>query len=78
VAATQFTAYMAMMNLVITYSALWQGKALVNWGYPATLTIDAVFGLACLLVLPLTYTRVPFARPAQEHERGFEVAPPAG
>jgi PAT family beta-lactamase induction signal transducer AmpG len=78
VAATQFTAYMAMMNLVITYSALWQGKAVVEWGYPATLTADAVFGLACLLALPLTYTRVPYARPAAGQEgRGFEVAPPA-
>jgi PAT family beta-lactamase induction signal transducer AmpG len=64
VAATQFTAYMAMMNLVISYSALWQGRAVVRWGYPVTLMIDVVFGLVCLVVLPLTYTRVPFARPA--------------
>jgi PAT family beta-lactamase induction signal transducer AmpG len=75
VAATQFTAYMAMMNLVISYSALWQGRALVRWGYPVTLTIDAAFGLLCLAALPLTYTRVPFARPVAAEERGFEVAP---
>jgi len=52
VAATQFTAYMAMMNLAIAYSATWQGIAVEALGYPVTLVIDAVFGLACLLFLP--------------------------
>jgi len=52
VAATQFTAYMAMMNLVISYSATWQGYAIETWGYPMTLTIDAVAGLVCLGCLP--------------------------
>ena len=52
VAATQFTAYMAMMNLAIAYSATWQGIAVEAVGYPATLVIDAVFGLACLIFLP--------------------------
>ena len=53
VAATQFTAYMAMLNLVISYSANWQGVALAHWGYPKTLMLDSVAGLACLLLLPL-------------------------
>ena len=52
VAATQFTAYMAMMNLAISYSATWQGIAIEALGYPKTLLIDAVFGLLCLVVLP--------------------------
>jgi MFS transporter, PAT family, beta-lactamase induction signal transducer AmpG len=52
VAATQFTAYMAMMNLVIAYSATWQGIAIEAVGYPKTLLIDAVIGLLCLAVLP--------------------------
>ncbi len=52
VAATQFTAYMALMNLAISYSATWQGIAIEAWGYPATMMVDGVFGLACLLVLP--------------------------
>ena len=52
VAATQFTAYMALMNLAISYSATWQGIAIEAWGYPTTLMIDGIFGLACLLVLP--------------------------
>jgi len=53
VAATQFTAYMAMLNLVITYSANWQGLAVVRWGYPRTLVIDSLVGLVCLGLLPL-------------------------
>ena len=53
VAATQFTAYMAMLNLTIAYSATWQGVAIEALGYPLTLAIDAGVGLLCLLVLPL-------------------------
>ena len=52
VAATQFTAYMAMMNLAIAYSATWQGIAIEALGYPKTLLIDGVIGLICLGVLP--------------------------
>ena len=52
VAATQFTAYMAMLNLVIWYSATWQGFCIEAWGYPVTLGIDALAGLACLPLLP--------------------------
>jgi MFS transporter, PAT family, beta-lactamase induction signal transducer AmpG len=53
VAATQFTAYMAMANLVITYTSWWQGLAIVRWGYPATLALDAVVGIVVLFFLPL-------------------------
>ena len=52
VAATQFTAYMAMMNMAIAYSATWQGIAVEALGYPKTLLIDALTGLLCLAVLP--------------------------
>lgn len=52
VAATQFTAYMALCNLVISYSATWQGFAVEHWGYPITLTLDGVTGLVCLALLP--------------------------
>lgn len=52
VAATQFTAYMAMMNLVITYTATWQGHAIELWGYPTTLALDGLAGLLCLGCLP--------------------------
>lgn len=57
VAATQFTAYMALANLAISYSANWQGRALERWGYPVTLGLDGVLGLACLALLPLMTLR---------------------
>lgn len=57
VAATQFTAYMAMSNLVISYTSWWQGLSIVKWGYPATLLLDSIVGLAVLLLLPLMSAR---------------------
>ncbi len=63
VAATQFTAYMAMLNLVIWYSAIWQGRAIEAWGYPATLTLDAAAGLVCIFLLPLMKKRTAAAAP---------------
>lgn len=53
VAATQFTAYMAMANLVISYTSWWQGLSIVRWGYPVTLALDAAFGLVMVFLLPL-------------------------
>jgi PAT family beta-lactamase induction signal transducer AmpG len=52
VAATQFTAYMAMMNLAISIAASWQGVAVEAWGYPVTLLVDAVTGVLCIFLLP--------------------------
>jgi len=57
VAATQFTAYMAMSNLVITYTSWWQGASIVTWGYPATLVLDSVAGLVVLFLLPFMAVR---------------------
>jgi MFS transporter, PAT family, beta-lactamase induction signal transducer AmpG len=57
VAATQFTAYMAMMNLAIAIAASWQGAAVEAWGYPVTLLVDAITGLLCLLLLPMLKRR---------------------
>jgi PAT family beta-lactamase induction signal transducer AmpG len=67
VAATQFTGYMALMNLAIAYSATWQGWAIQHWGYPLTLAADALFGLVCLACLP-------FMRPVRQQA----AAPPVG
>src|SRR5262245_255027 len=53
VAATQFTAYMALQNFAIAYSANWQGWLVVRWGYPRTLLVDCIFGLVGLAFLPL-------------------------
>ena len=52
VAATQFTAYMAMMNLAIAIAATWQGIAVEAWGYPITLLVDSITGPLCILLLP--------------------------
>ncbi len=53
VAATQFTAYMAMLNLCISYTSWWQGLSVESIGYPLTLILDSVVGLFGLLLLPL-------------------------
>ncbi len=52
VAATQFTAYMALSNLVVTYTATWQGMSISHYGYPLTLALDATAGVVCILLLP--------------------------
>ena len=57
VAATQFTAYMALMNLCISYTATWQGHVVERLGYPLTLVLDCVFGMSALVLLPLMKPR---------------------
>lgn len=52
VGATQFTAYMAVLNLVIAYSAWWQGRSIERLGYPTTLAIDAAAGCIGIALLP--------------------------
>jgi PAT family beta-lactamase induction signal transducer AmpG len=64
VAATQFTAYMALMNFAISYSATWQGAAVTRWGYPVTLALDCVLGLVCLVCLPFMAARHAVRPPA--------------
>ena len=53
VAATQFTAYTALMNLTITISARWQGLSIEALGYANTLLLDVLAGSLILLFLPL-------------------------
>lgn len=67
VAGTQFTAYMAMSNLAIAYSATWQGLTIEAFGYPVTLGIDAAVGLLLLLLLPMI-------RPPREGEEAPDAA----
>jgi len=69
VAATQFTGYMALCNLVFSYTSAWQGHAAVAWGYPATLVLDGAFGLLSVLVLPLMGP-LGIKAPAPRAERG--------
>jgi len=69
VAATQFTAYMAMSNLAISYTSTWQGFSITKYGYPITLVLDCVAGLLPLALLPLMNppkrapAEAPFAAP---------------
>lgn len=72
IAATQFTASMALLNVVTMYSYWWQGRALApaaegGWGLtlPQTLGVDSALGLVFLLVLPLLATRPAAARPPE-------------
>lgn len=51
VAATQFTGYMALQNLAMTYSSLWQGRFADSSGFAATLTLDAALAFVALPAL---------------------------
>src|SRR5215471_11969424 len=75
VAATQFTAYMALMNWAIAYTATWQGWAVEHWGYPLTLTADALFGLVCLGCLPFMAAAAKAAVPAPGAEVPEAISP---
>ena len=57
VAATQFTAYMALSNLTISYSSWWQGLSIVRWGYPITLVLDCAVGMVMRVLLPFMKRR---------------------
>lgn len=57
VAATQFTGYMAMGNLVISYTNLWQGIVAERVGYAAALGLDALLISLSLAVLPFLRNR---------------------
>jgi predicted MFS family arabinose efflux permease len=58
VAGTQFTGYMAMKNLVYTYSSNWQGRMAESQGYATPLRLDALIAL-----LPLVF--YPWLRPSR-------------
>lgn len=66
IAATQFTACMALLNLCTVYSYWWQGKAVTpisqdGWGftYLQIFLLDAALGAVFLLILP-------FVKPAPQ------------
>ena len=76
VAATQFTAYMAMANLVIAYTSWWQGLSIVRWGYPVTLGLDAAFGLIVLFLLPFMAPKRNAGGPSVTNARPATSGPP--
>lgn len=65
VAATQFTAFMALRNLPFSYSSAWQGAYVDAHGYATTLRLDAALACAGLVVLYwVTPYRTRSAKPA--------------
>jgi PAT family beta-lactamase induction signal transducer AmpG len=57
VAATQFTTFMAMGNVVISYTNYWQGMAAERFDYALVLYIDALLIIPPLLLIPFLRTR---------------------
>lgn len=64
VAATQFTAFMAMGNLAIVYGNIWQGHVAQQYGYSTVLYFDALFMLVPLLLIPFLQDRQAGTAPA--------------
>jgi PAT family beta-lactamase induction signal transducer AmpG len=52
IAGTQFTGYMALKNLVYTYSSNWQGRMAEARGYPTPLRLDCLIALLPILLYP--------------------------
>jgi len=57
VAATQFTGFMALSNLTITYTNVWQGRVADSYGYATVLFLDAALVIVPLLVIPFLTAR---------------------
>jgi MFS family permease len=70
VAATQFTAFMGMSNLAISYGNFWQGIVAERMGYATVLYADAFIALLVIGVIP-------FLRPREAPPEGetFLVKP---
>ena len=75
VAATQFTGYMALRNLTISYTNLWQGAVADAQGFATVLAIDAALVLLPVLLIPFLK---PAARPAGEPPSRGAPLPEAG
>jgi PAT family beta-lactamase induction signal transducer AmpG len=52
VAATQFTGYMSLRNLTVSYTNFWQGAVVSAQGYAMALYLDAALVLLPVLLLP--------------------------
>jgi len=67
VAATQFTAFMAMKNLTISYTNYWQGFVVERLDYATVLYVDSALFVVPLLILPFLRSR--------EEELQFQSVP---
>ncbi len=66
VAATQFTAFMALANLAVAIGNFWQGKVAQDMGYAAVLYLDALIVVLPLMVIPFLRNREVTGDLAQE------------
>jgi PAT family beta-lactamase induction signal transducer AmpG len=57
IAATQFTAFMAMSNLAVSFANLWQGMVAERFDYAMVLFLDSLIVLVPLLVIPFLRNR---------------------
>ena len=57
VAATQFTAFMGMSNLAISYGNYWQGMVAERMGYATVLYLDAAIVLLVIGIIPFLRER---------------------
>lgn len=57
VAATQFTAFMAMSNLAISIGNYWQGFVAERVGYATVFYLDSLFAVLVILVIPFLRDR---------------------
>lgn len=57
VAATQFTAFMGMSNLAISFGNYWQGAVAERMGYATALYLDAAIALAVIGLIPFLRER---------------------
>ncbi|NBC22179.1 MAG: MFS transporter [Gammaproteobacteria bacterium] len=63
VAATQFTGFMALQNLTISYTNAWQGVAVDTWDYSTMYYLDAALVLVPILLIPFLTDRKPTEAP---------------
>ena len=57
IAATQFTGFMALRNLTISYTNAWQGAAVAEWDYSTMFYIDAALAVIPILLIPFLRER---------------------
>jgi len=57
IAATQFTGFMALRNLTISYTNAWQGAAVDRFDYGTMFYIDAALAILPILVIPFLRER---------------------
>lgn len=62
IAATQFTGFMALRNLTISYTNAWQGAAVDSWDYSTMFYIDAALAILPILLIPFLVERTTASR----------------